>query len=63
VNAAPPAAALGGESVEIVGTGLLPVEIVNVELPEVPPPGAGLVTVMLADPLALMSVAGTAAVS
>ena len=35
----------------------------NVQAPEVPPPGAGLVTVTLAVPVLLMSIAGTCAVS
>jgi hypothetical protein len=54
VNAAPPAVALEGESVVIVGTGLF---TVNAELPDVPPPGAGLVTVTLNVPAAAMSAA------
>jgi hypothetical protein len=59
VNDAPPALALAGESELIVGTGLL---IGNVQAPEVPPPGAGLMTVMFAEPLAEISLAGTWAV-
>jgi uncharacterized membrane protein YedE/YeeE len=47
VNAAPPAFALVGESVVIVGAGLL---IVNVKFPEVPPPGVGLLTATFAVP-------------
>lgn len=60
VNVPPPAVALAGESELIAGTGLL---IGNVQVPEVPPPGAGLVTVMFADPLAAISPAGTWAVT
>lgn len=56
VNAVPPAVALVGDVDVIVGTGLL---IGNVSAPEVPPPGAGLVTVMLAVPELAISVAGT----
>jgi hypothetical protein len=56
VKAAPPAFALAGDNELIVGRGLL---IGNVHAPEVPPPGAGFVTVMLAVPVLLMSLAGT----
>jgi len=56
VKAAPPAFALAGDKELIVGAGLL---IGNVQAPEVPPPGAGLVTVTLAVPVLLMSLAGT----
>ena len=59
VNADPPTVAFEGESDVIVGTGLL---IGNAVAPEVPPPGAGLVTVMLTDPVAVISLAGTWAV-
>ena len=52
VNAAPPAVALVGKSVAIVGTGLF---TLNIEFPEVPPPGAGLVTVTLNVPAVAMS--------
>src|SRR5205809_766045 len=54
VNAAPPAAALLGESELSVGTGLL---IVNVCAPEAPPPGVGLKTVTGAVPGVAMSFA------
>ena len=60
VKAAPPASALDGESDVIVGTGLF---TVNGEAPEVPPPGAGLVTVTLNVPAAAMSAAVIAAVT
>ena len=59
VNAAPPTVALAGDSEAKVGTGLF---IENVEVPEVPPPGAGLVTVMLAEPALTILVEGTWAV-
>ena len=52
VNAAPPFVALVGEIVVIVGPGLF---TVNGEVPDVPPPGAGLVTVTLNVPAAAMS--------
>ena len=54
VNAAPPAAALLGESELSVGTGLL---IVNVCALEAPPPGVGLKTVTGAVPGVAMSLA------
>src|SRR5438046_5525152 len=54
VNAAPPAAALLGESELSVGTGLL---IVNVCALEAPPPGVGLKTVTEAVPAVAMSLA------
>ncbi len=60
VNAAPPTVALVGENVVIVGTGLF---TMNEEFPEVPPPGAGLVTVTLNVPAAAMSGAVIAAVN
>jgi hypothetical protein len=60
VNAAPPRIVLAGDSDAKVGTGLL---IENVEVPEVPPPGVGLVTVMLAEPALTISVEGTCAVT
>ena len=44
----------------VAGTGF---RIVNVWLPEVPPPGAGVTTVTDAVPAVAMSVAGTVAVS
>jgi hypothetical protein len=54
VNAAPPAVALVGESEVIAGTGLF---TVNVDIPDVPPPGAGFVTVALSVPAVAMSAA------
>jgi hypothetical protein len=60
VNAAPPTNALAGESEETIGAVLL---IAKVTGADVPPPGAGLVTVMLADPALAISLAGTWAVS
>src|SRR5436189_279917 len=60
VNAALPASALGGEIELSVGTGLL---IVNVEAPEVPPPGVGLKTVTGDVPAVAMSAAVTWACS
>lgn len=54
VNAAPPAVALVGESEVIVGTGLFTVKLVAAE---VPPPGAGLVTVTGKVPAVAMSAA------
>lgn len=60
VNEAAPAVTLGGESVVTVGTGLF---TVNTEAAEVPPPGAGLVTVTLTGPAVAMSAAAMAAVS
>jgi len=56
VNAASPAVALDGVSVVAVGNGLL---MVNVSVPEVPPPGMGLNTVTVAVPAVAMSEAGT----
>jgi hypothetical protein len=56
VNAAPPASALDGDSDEITGAGLF---IGKLQVPEVPPPGAGLVAVMLAVPELVISLAGT----
>jgi len=52
VKAAPPIAALAGERVVIVGIGLF---TANGEFPDVPPPGAGLVTVTLNVPAVAMS--------
>jgi len=54
VNAALPATALVGEIELSVGAGLL---IVNVEAPEVPPPGVGLKTVTEVVPAVAMSAA------
>jgi hypothetical protein len=59
VKAAPPTDALVGESEVMVGTGLL---TANGELPDVPPPGAGFVTVTLNDPAVAISAAVIAAV-
>ena len=60
VNAALPATALLGEIELSVGAGLL---IVNVEAPEVPPPGVGLKTVTGDVPAVAMSAAVTWACS
>jgi hypothetical protein len=60
VNAAPPAVAPFGDSEVIVGAGLL---IVKVCAPEVPPPGAGLVTVTFTGPAVAMSAAVIEAVT
>ena len=60
VNVAPPVVALVGDIDVIVGAGLL---IGNVRAPDVPPPGLGLVTVMLAVAALAMSAAGTCAVT
>src|SRR5580692_9898204 len=57
-----PAAALDGESAVIDGTGL-EASMVKVSAPDVPPPGAGVTTVMPALPAVAMSVADTCAVS
>lgn len=62
VNAVDPAATLDGEIEEIEGTGLTAV-IVNDEPLEVPPPGVGLTTVIVAVPVVVTSDAGTDAVS
>src|ERR1700730_368521 len=59
INPTPPAVAEDGESDVVDGTGLL---TVNVSAAEVPPPGAGLVTVTFAVPVAAMFAAGTDAV-
>ena|ERR1700730_5460407 len=60
VKVAPPAKALVGESVVAFGTGLLTVKVAGAE---VPPPGAGLLTVTLTVPAVAMSEAGTEALS
>lgn len=60
VNAGPPAFAVAGLRLVVVGTGLL---IVNVRELEVPPPGAGLNTVTEAVPAMAMSAAVIAAVN
>jgi len=62
VNAAPPAEVLVGASAEIAGTGLVLV-MFSVDTPDVPPPGAGVLTVTLALPLAATLEAGTDALS
>ncbi len=62
VNAAPPAAVLGGASDVSAGTGLGAL-MVNVRAFEVPPPGAGVTTVTGALPAVPMSLAGIAAVT
>lgn len=63
VNAADPAAMVEGCSVVIAGTGLLAAVMVNVTAFDVPPPGAGFVTVTAGVPLLVTSLAGIAAVS
>ena len=60
VKAAPPAVALTGANDVIVGTGLLTVKFVAVD---VPPPGTGLVTVTPKVPAVAMSAAVIAAVT
>src|SRR5205823_3111959 len=60
VKAAPPTVALEGESDVSIGAGLF---TVNVCAAEVPPPGAGVMTVTEAVAVAAMSAAGIAAVS
>ena len=62
VNAAPPVVTLDGTSVAIAGAGLVPL-ISNLAAVDVPPPGAGLLTVTVAVPAVAMSEAGTAAVN
>src|SRR5205823_212291 len=61
VKAGPPAVAEVGVSPVDVGTGLLGAAIVNVCGLDVPPPGAGLEIVTVADPAAAMSAAEMAA--
>ena len=56
VKVAPPTMALVGESDERIGALLL---IAKLTALEVPPPGVGLVAVMLAVPALPMSLAGT----
>jgi hypothetical protein len=60
INVGPPARTDAGNNEEITGAGLL---IANDAAPDVPPPGLGLLTVMLALPAVAMFVAVTAAVS
>ena len=60
VKAAPPVIALTGDKLVIVGTGLLTAKF---EAAEVPPPGAGLTTVIESVPADAMSLAGMLAVS
>jgi hypothetical protein len=52
-----------GSSPEVIGTGLVPDEILNVCSFEVPPPGAGLKTVTCAVPTTAMSDAEITAIS
>ena len=59
VNAAPPTMAPVGATDAIVGAGLL---MGNTVAPDRPPPGVGLVTVILAEPEFVISPAGTWAV-
>jgi hypothetical protein len=59
VNAMPPAVALVGETVLIVGAGLFTVKVTALD---VPPPGDGFVTVTLNVPVVAMSEARIAAV-
>src|SRR5882672_3539491 len=63
VNAAPPAAADVGVRLVVVGTGFGADEMVKTWAFEVPPPGAGLNTVIDAVPAVAMSAAAIAAVS
>jgi hypothetical protein len=60
VRVAAPAVALTGEMLVVVGTGLFTVKVCAFD---VPPPGAGLVTVMLNVPAVATSVAGIDAVT
>jgi hypothetical protein len=62
VNAEPPAVASVGEMFETVGTGFVAAWMSNAMGREVPPPGAGFVTVTWAVPAAITSVAEMAAV-
>jgi hypothetical protein len=62
VSAAVPAVAFVGDSVLIVGSGFAAL-MVNAAVPDVPPPGAGLVTVTCPVPAAAMSAAVIAAVN
>src|SRR5215471_19289083 len=60
VNAAPPAVALLGERLLMVGTGLLTVKVAAAD---VPPPGVGFVTFTESVPAVAMSLAGMLAVT
>jgi hypothetical protein len=61
VNPAPPAVAINGERLEVVGTGLLTVKVsAGVE---VPPPGAGFVTVTDLVPAVVISEAAISALT
>jgi len=62
VNPAAPAVALAGVKEDTLGTGLAGV-IERVAVLEVPPPGAGLTTVIPAEPEVAMADAGTSAVT
>ena len=61
-KAEPPAVSFAGEVFETVGTGLVAALMSKVVLGDLPPPGAGFVTVSSAVPVASMSVAAKAAV-
>jgi hypothetical protein len=64
VKAAPSAVTVFGEIVVTVGTGLKATgEIVKSKPFDVPPPGAGLVTVTIAEPAEAMAADGIVAVS
>src|SRR4029434_7767912 len=62
VKAALPAVTLAGLRLVMVGVGFT-LATVNERAPDVPPPGAGVNTVMLGVPAAAISLAGMAAVS
>ncbi len=62
VNAPVPAVALVGDSPTNTGTGFVPLTA-KIELPDVPPPGAGSVTVTCPVPAVAMSAAVIAAVN
>jgi hypothetical protein len=63
VNAPTPAVATNGLMLVTVGTGFCAWLIVKLTELDVPPPGAGVTTVMLAVPVVAMSEAGSCAVS
>jgi hypothetical protein len=63
VNPPEPALTVFGESEVIAGTGFGDAEIVNVKAFDVPPPGAGLVTVTCGVPAEATSAARIDAVS